>query len=103
MEERAFASDEVAYPLMRKMHAKSVSASLALGGGHHSDQGGVWSEVSTRMLRSGSSSPTHAMDALFKTPERAVKIRELVEALPYVEGAVGFIAVLDSHVIGAEL
>src|SRR5262245_49851478 len=27
-EERAFASDEVAYPLMRKMHAKAVSASL---------------------------------------------------------------------------
>ena len=103
VEERAFVSDEVAYPLLRKMHAKAVSASLGLGGGHHSDQGSVWSEVSARMTSTGSSSPTYAMDALYKAPERAEKIRELVEALPYAEGAVGFIAVLESRVLGAEL
>src|SRR5262249_45612084 len=102
-EERAFASDEVAYPLLRKMHAKAVSASLAFGSGHRSDQGSVWNEVSARMTSTGSSSSTYAMDALYKAPERAEKIRELVEAMPYAEGAVGFIAVLESRVLGAEL
>jgi hypothetical protein len=100
---RAFTSDEAAYSKLRKMHAKSVTASLAAGSGHRSDQGAVWGEVAYRMSSSGSYSPSSAMDTLYKTPERAHKLQETVEALQRPEGALGFIAVLGSEVLGAEL
>ncbi|HKB48035.1 MAG TPA: DUF6569 family protein, partial [Ktedonobacterales bacterium] len=102
-DERSFSSDEVAYSQLRKAHAKAVTSSLGYGGGHRSDQGMVWQEVSARMLRAGSSSPTDAMDTLYKAPERAEKIQEAVAALPYPAGALGFIAVLGARVTGAEL
>ncbi len=100
---RAFSSDEAAYSKLRKMHAKSVTASLAAGSGHRSDQGAVWGEVANRMSSSGSYSPSSAMDTLYKTPERARKLQETVEALQRPEGALGFVAVLGSEVLGAEL
>ncbi|HEV2461579.1 MAG TPA: DUF6569 family protein, partial [Ktedonobacterales bacterium] len=55
--ERAFASDEAAYAKLRKMHASSVRYSLASGGGYHSDQRQVWSEVAERITSTGSHSP----------------------------------------------
>src|SRR6185437_11141675 len=81
----------------------SVTASLASGGGHRSDQGAVWGEVAYRMSSSGSYSPSSAMDTLYKTPERAQKLQETVEALHRPEGALGFVAVLGGEVLGAEL
>jgi hypothetical protein len=102
-EKESFSSDEVAYSQLRKAHAKAVTSSLGYGGGHRSDQGMVWQEVSARMLRAEASSPTDAMDTLYKVPERAEKIQETVAALPYPAGALGFIAVLGARVTGAEL
>ena len=100
---RAFTSDEAAYATLRKLHAKSVTGSLSSGGGHQSDQGAVWGEVAHRMAFTGSYSPSGAMHTLYKTPERANKLKETVEALRRPEGALGFIAVLRSDVLGAEL
>jgi hypothetical protein len=100
---RAFSSDEAAYAKLRKLHAKAVTASLASGSGHRSDQGAVWGEVAQRVALSGSYSPSGAMDTLYKTPERANKLKEMVDALRRPEGALGFVAVLPSEVLGAEL
>ncbi len=100
---RAFGSEDAAYASLRKMHAKSVTASLSAGGGYRSDQSAVWGEVSDRMSRTRSFSPSGAMHALYKTPERASKLKETVDALPRPEGALGFIAVLGHEVLGAEL
>lgn len=100
---RAFTSDEAAYSKLRKMHARSVTDSLASGRGHRSDQGAVWGEVAHRMAFTGSYSPSSAMDTLYKTPERATKLQETVAALPRPAGALGFVAMLGSEVLGAEL
>jgi hypothetical protein len=43
------------------------------------------------------------MQTLYKTPERANKLKETVEALQRPEGALGFVAVVGSEVMGAEL
>ena len=100
---RAFTSDETAYASLRSKHYRAVSGSLAAGGGYLSDQGAVWSEVASRMEVTGSYSPSGAMHALYKTPERANKLRETVAALKRPEGALGFIATLNGRPLGAEL
>lgn len=100
---RRFSSDEAAYASLRKKHYAAVSGSLATGGGHTSDQGAVWGEVASRMRTTGSFSPSGAMDALFKSPERARKLRETVAELKRPEGALGFVAMLGGRPLGAEL
>lgn len=100
---RAFRSDEAAYGKLRRMHMKSVTASLSSGGGYRSDQGAVWGEVSERMMATRSYSPSDAMDTLYKAPERANKLKETMEALKRPEGALGFVAVVGSNVLGAEI
>lgn len=100
---RAFASDEIAYARLRTLHAKSVTASLSAGDGYRSDQGAVWNEVAERMTVTRSYSPSGAMQALYKTPERARRLAEAMEALKRPEGALGFVALLDDAVLGAEL
>ena len=102
-EDRAFASDEAAYGLLRKMHTSSVTYSLAAGGGYHSDQRQVWSEVAERITSTGSQSPTSAMQTLYKSPERASRMREMLAAVPRPEHALGFVALVGGKVAGAEL
>ena len=100
---RAFTSDEAAYAKLRHMHASAVTMSLSSGGGHQSDQGAVWNEVSARMTSTGSYSPSSAMDTLYKTPERANKLKETMASLKRPQGALGFVAVVGSDVLGAEI
>lgn len=100
---REFASDEAAYASLRRMHSKSVTASLSSGGGHRSDQGAVWGEVSARMASTHSYSPSAAMDTLYKTPERANKLAETMAELKRPDGALGFVAVVGGAVLGAEI
>ncbi|HEX6540210.1 MAG TPA: DUF6569 family protein [Ktedonobacterales bacterium] len=100
---RAFTSDEAAYAKLRRMHAKSVTASLSSGGGYRSDQSAVWNEVAERMATTGSFSASSAMDTLYKTPERASRLKEAMEALKRPEGALGFLALVGKDVLGAEV
>ena len=102
-QQRQFTSDGAAYASLRRVHAKQVSESLSSGLGHRSDQGAVWGEVSDRMARTASHSPTYAMDALYKEPERATRLAEMTAALPRPAGAVGFVAVVGGEPVGAEL
>jgi hypothetical protein len=100
---RGFTTDELAYAKLRKMHAKAVTTSLAEGEGYRSDQGAVWSEVAERMTVTRAHSPSGAMQALYKTPERARKLKEMAEALRRPAGALGFVAMLGDTPLGAEL
>lgn len=100
---REFASDEAAYASLRRMHSKSVTASLSSGGGHRSDQGAVWGEVSARMASTNSYSPSAAMNTLYKTPERANKLAETMAELKRPDGALGFVAMVGGSVLGAEI
>ncbi len=101
--EAEFFSRETAYASLRKLHATKVSQSLKAGGGYRSDQHAVWNEVSTRMRASGVASPSAEMHALYSAPERASRLEEMLAALEWPEGAVGFVAVLGKEVLGAEL
>jgi hypothetical protein len=100
---RAFAAQEAAYSKLRKMHAKAVTDSLAAGAGHFSDQSAVWGEVQARMASTAAYSPSGAMHALYRTPERAKKLKDTMDGLRRPEGALGFVAALGSEVLGAEL
>ena len=100
---RAFTSEEAAYASLRRLHSKSVTASLSSGGGHRSDQGAVWGEVSARMTSTNSYSPSDAMDMLYKTPERARKLAETMAELKRPEGALGFVAMVGGSALGAEI
>ncbi len=100
---REFAADEAAYTTLRKQHMTHVTQSLSSGAGFHSDQGAVWGEVAQRMAMSKSHSVSGAMQALYKTPERAQKLKATVEELRRPEGALGFVALLGPEVLGAEL
>ena len=102
-ERGSFSSDEAAYAQLRRMHSKTITYSLSTGGGYRSDQGAVWDEVADRMTATRSYSPSGAMQALYKTPERARKLKESVEALKRPDGALGFVAVVNGVVMGAEL
>jgi hypothetical protein len=55
------------------------------------------------MAYTQSYSPSSAMDTLYKTPERANKLKETVEGLKRPEGALGFVAVVGANVLGAEI
>ncbi len=55
------ASDYYSSSKLRKVLKKSVTDSAMSGGGHTSDQGAVWSEVSRQMNSLGSTSQTMAM------------------------------------------
>jgi hypothetical protein len=102
-DKRAFAAEEAAYSSLRKLHSKAVTASLSAGAGHRSDQSAVWGEVGERMRRSAAYSPSGAMRALYRTPERAKKLKETMDGLQRPDGALGFVAALGSDVLGAEL
>jgi hypothetical protein len=102
-DKRAFAAEEAAYSSLRKLHSKAVTASLSAGSGHRSDQSAVWNEVHERMVSSAAYSPSGAMHALYKAPERAKKLKETMDGLRRPVGALGFVATLGSDVLGAEL
>src|SRR5262245_52277988 len=54
-------SDYYSSSKMRQVLKKSVNESTLSGGGHSSDQGAVWTEVSRQMSSVGSTSPTAAL------------------------------------------
>src|SRR4051812_27484232 len=86
---------------MRSVLKASVSRSVRSGGGHGSDQGAVWSEVSRQMSSLGSSSPTGAMadtaDAHKPHTDRAVA------EVKYAEGASGLVVVVGGKVMAVDL
>lgn len=102
-DERAFAAEEFAYASLRKSHADYVAHSLASGGGYRSDQGAVWNEVAEKLTTTGSRSPTHAMRAMYSSPERSSRLSEMSEALKRPEGALGFVALVGGKPAGAEI
>lgn len=86
---------------MRSVLKGSVSRSARSGGGHGSDQGAVWSEVSRQMSSLGAASPTMAMgdtaDSCKPHTDRAVA------EVKYPEGAAGLVVALGGKVVMVDL
>jgi hypothetical protein len=86
---------------MRRVLKKSVNDSTMSGGGHSSDQGAVWGEVSRQMHSTGSASPTMAMADTMSTHKPHID-RHVAE-VPYSEGAAGLAVVVGGKIVSVDL
>ncbi len=80
---------------------KSVNDSTLSGGGHHSDQGAVWTEVSRQMSSLGSTSDTMAM-ADTVSHHRPTIDRHVAE-VAYAEGASGLAVAVGGKIVSVDL
>src|SRR5262245_45426055 len=86
---------------LRKGLKKSVNDSTMSGGGHTSDQGAVWGEVSRQMRSVGSTSDTMAMaDTMIH--HRPYVERHVAE-VPYAEGAAGLAVAVGGKLVSVDL
>ena len=94
-------SDTHCSPKMRSVLKGSVTRSAYSGGGHGSDQGAVWAEVSRQMSSLKSTSATMAMSdtmAAYKPhTDRAVA------EVKYAEGAAGLVVAVGGKVVAVDL
>jgi len=86
---------------LRKVLKKSVNDSTLSGGGHSSDQGAVWSEVSRQMASLGSSSTTMAMADTVS--HYKPQIDRHVAEVAYAEGAAGLAVVVGGKIVSVDL
>jgi hypothetical protein len=94
-------SDAYASAKLRAVLKSSVTTSACSGGGHSSDQGAVWSEVSRQMSALGSTSPTMAMSDTV-TSHKPVIDRH-VAAVSYAEGAAGLVVAVGGKIVSVDL
>jgi hypothetical protein len=86
---------------LRKVLKKSVNDSTLSGGGHSSDQGAVWNEVSRQMRSVGSTSATMAM-ADTMTDHKPHLDRHVAE-VTYAEGAAGLAVAVGGRLVSVDL
>ena len=88
-------------PKMRSVLKSSVSRSSMSGGGHGSDQGAVWGEVSRQMSSLGAESVTMAMsDTMAMNKPHMDKA---VAEVKYAEGAAGLAVVVGGKVVAVDI
>jgi hypothetical protein len=99
---KQFASaDHYSHSKLRKVLKKSVNESTLSGGGHTSDQGAVWTEVSRQMTSLGSASPTMAMADTVS--HYKPHIDRHVAEVPYTEGAAGLVVAVGGKIVSVDL
>ena len=86
---------------LRRILKESVTQALASGGGHRSDQGRVWNEVSRLMRSTGSSSDTMAMADAYASSEP--RMGDFRVNIPYVEGACGVAFAVAGKIVSLDL
>lgn len=86
---------------MRSVLKKSVNMSTLSGGGHSSDQGEVWGEVTRQMAACAASSPTMAMSDCYE--EHAETLRDHVANIPYAGGATGLAVVVGGKLVAVDV
>jgi len=90
-----------ASPKMRRVLKQSVGTTATTEGGHRSDQGAIWSEVSRQMHSHGSSSMTMAMSDTFDAHRESVTDYQSNITCP--EGAIGLAAVVGGVVVSVDV
>ena len=86
---------------LRAVLKKSCNESTLSGGGHHSDQSAVWSEVSRQMSSHGSASDTMAMADTFAAHKPHID-RHIAE-VAYAEGAAGLAVAVGGKLVSLDL
>jgi hypothetical protein len=86
---------------LRAVLKRSVNESTMSGGGHSSDQGAVWAEVSRQMSSLGTASATMAMadTVAHHKPE----IDRRVASVPYTEGAAGLAVAVGGKLVSLDI
>lgn len=99
---KQFASSEFhSSSKLRAVLKKSVTESAMSGGGHGSDQGAVWGEVSRQMRSTGCSSDTMAMADTMS--HHKPHIDRHVAEVPYAEGAAGLAVAVGGKLVSVDL
>ena len=86
---------------LRQVLKKSVNDSTLSGGGHSSDQGAVWNEVSRQMRSVGSTSATMALSDTMT--DHKPYIERHVAEVAYAEGAAGFAVAVGGRLVSVDL
>jgi hypothetical protein len=94
-------SDNYASSKLRAVLEASVTRCAAAGGGHASDQGAVWGEVSRQMSALGTESPTEAMADTYEAHKPHVD--RAVAEVKYAEGAAGLVVAVGGKVVSVDL
>jgi hypothetical protein len=93
-------SQAVVSSALRRKMARKVQSALVAGRGFTADQGEVWDEIGTRLVRSRTDSRTSAWADYRES--RAPDLAEIERAFHPVERQVGFVAILGNEVVGLE-
>ncbi len=94
-------SDHYSPSKLRCSLKSSVSRSLRSGSGHGSDQGEVWSKVSSHSGQLNVVSQTGSMDDSYLAHNTA--LQAALADLPYVEGATGMAIALGDRIVAVDL
>lgn len=85
----------------RAMKMSQVTQSLETTGSRHSNQGEVWQDIAQKTSRMRSSSPTHAMAAMYE--QHSTNIEDYVSAFAAMTGQVGALFAINGKIIGFDL
>ncbi len=94
-------SDAVLERKIRSRKSRSVSESLSHNAPPYSDQGEVWEGIQALHCKAGSSSPTSAMNDVFKA--QVSQLNECLQAFPRLESQVGLMVLIHGHVAGFDV
>ena len=86
---------------LRSHVSARVARSRAAGGGFTANQGEVWDEVSERLRRSGTRSPSAAYADHYAS--RADALGRIRAGIRLVDGQVGFVAAIGDEIAGVDL
>ncbi|MFQ5655626.1 MAG: ARPP-1 family domain-containing protein, partial [Planctomycetota bacterium] len=94
-------SSSYASPRIRAYKTRSVYRRRAVSGTTSSDQAGIWRQVEAQLMGAGASSPTGTLAAAYEASEK--RLESLRDALPYPQGACGFLAAQGEQILGLDL
>ena len=99
---RSFTSSpRTQYASGRAKRMRHVSYAMMCSGERVSDQGSVWDDIAEKSERLSASSPTSAMEEIYKVHERSID--SFVEAMAPVDRQVGVVFAVGRRVIGFDL
>jgi hypothetical protein len=94
-------SDSHSSTKLRSVLKESVTQSTKIGGGHRSNQGAVWNEVSRQMSSLGSSSATMAMSDTYLAHKAHTE--KAVADVKYPEGASGLAVAVGGKLVAVDM
>lgn len=96
-------AENVAYPSLRKRTHDSVKMNLRSRASFDSDQMGVWDEIAGKMQHLKTESPSEAMADMMQSHVSEEVTEDIMEAIPFQEGQIGFLAFINGGFAGGDV